>query len=173
MALAAGNAHLQHYYGQDLPNLMLTIDNSALDKCRSFILNLLHTEREMVNSWSEVIERSFEQAEQTSADLTNSTFLRDPNSASIMLVIIFHFICNLTFLFLLIFLFSETLSYEYQPCDNDTCDYISLDHNADIALRNEAQKWFTWFSKECRNLNRMCAQLVRMQALQSEGHKVN
>ncbi|OTF83601.1 SH3 domain containing protein, partial [Euroglyphus maynei] len=48
---------------------------------------------------------------------------------------------------------------------------ISLDHNADIALRNEGQKWFTWFSKECRNLNRLSAQLVKLQALLSEGHK--
>lgn len=47
-----------------------------------------------------------------------------------------------------------------------------MDHNADIALRNEGQKWFTWFSKECRNLNRLSAQLVKLQALLSEGHKV-
>lgn len=62
--------------------------------------------------------------------------------------------------------------YEFQSCDNDTIDTISLEHNADIALRNEGQKWFTWFSKECRNLNRLSAQLVRVQALMSEGHKV-
>lgn len=62
--------------------------------------------------------------------------------------------------------------YEFQSCDNDTIDYISLEHNADIALRNEGQKWFQWFSKECRNLNRLSAQLIRVQALMSEGHKV-
>ena len=64
------------------------------------------------------------------------------------------------------------MMYEFQPCDNDPIDYITLDHNADIALRNEGQKWFTWFSKECRNLNRLSAQLVRLQALHLEGHKV-
>ena len=67
---------------------------------------------------------------------------------------------------------SETLVYEFQPCENDSIDYICLEHNADIALRNEGQKWFTWFSKECRNLNRLASQLVRVQALQLEGHKV-
>jgi len=67
---------------------------------------------------------------------------------------------------------SELLLYEFDRCDNDTIDVISLDHNADIALRNEVQKWFTWFSKECRNLNRLSAQLIKCQALLAEGHKV-
>jgi len=34
MALAAGNAHLGHYYSLDIPILMRTIDDDALDKCR-------------------------------------------------------------------------------------------------------------------------------------------
>lgn len=69
--------------------------------------------------------------------------------------------------------FSEASYYEFQPCDGDPMDTISLDHNADIALKNEGQKWFQWFSKECRNLNRLSAQLVRVQAMASEGHRVS
>lgn len=65
------------------------------------------------------------------------------------------------------------LVYEFQACDNDPIDTISLEHNADIALRNEGQKWFTWFSKECRNLNRLSAQLIKMQSLLSDGQKVS
>ena len=83
MALAAGNAHLNHYYGQDLPNLLYAIDDSALDKCRGFILNLLSTERDMVTSWHEVIQKANELMEHASADHTNAVFLKDPNSASI------------------------------------------------------------------------------------------
>lgn len=83
MALAAGNAHLAHYYNTDLPNLMLTIDDAALDKCRSYILNLLQTETEIVNSWSVVIGKSAELVEKTSADHITTVFLRDPNSAPI------------------------------------------------------------------------------------------
>ena len=83
MALAAGNAHLTHYYGQDLPNLLYSIDDAVLDKCRSFILSLLQTEREMVTSWHEVITKSNDLMSNTSADHTNAVFLKDPNSASI------------------------------------------------------------------------------------------
>ncbi|XP_075676015.1 F-BAR and double SH3 domains protein 2-like isoform X2 [Dermatophagoides pteronyssinus] len=149
MALAAGNAHFDHYYNQDLINLMLNIDDCVLDKCRSHMLNLLKVEKDSVQSWSDVIEKATDLVDHTSADYTNSIFLRDPNSSSL----------------------TEILTYEFQSCDNDSIETISLDHNADIALRNEGQKWFTWFSKECRNLNRLSAQLVKLQALLSEGHK--
>ena len=83
MALAAGNAHLNHYYCQDLPYLMYSIDDAVLDKCRNFILNLLQTEREMVTSWHEVIYKSNELMEHSSVDHTNAIFLKDPNSISI------------------------------------------------------------------------------------------
>ena len=84
MALAAGNAHLTHYYETDLPNLMFTIDDGALDRCRSFMLSMLLTEQEWVSSWSEVVTRSTTMIEHASADKTNAVFLRDPNSAPIV-----------------------------------------------------------------------------------------
>jgi hypothetical protein len=67
---------------------------------------------------------------------------------------------------------SELLYYEFDACDNDSINVISLEHNADIALRNEVQKWFTWFAKECRNLNRLSQQLIKCQSLLADGHKV-
>lgn len=66
----------------------------------------------------------------------------------------------------------EPLRYDFEPCDGDTIACISLDHNADIALRNEVQKWQTWFAKECRNLNKLNQQLNKCQKLLTEGHKV-
>ncbi|KPM08398.1 SH3 domain containing protein 5 [Sarcoptes scabiei] len=149
MALAAGNAHLEHYFNQDLVNLMLTIDDNVLDKCRSFMINLLHLEKDVANNWWTVIEKTINLLDKTSTDHTNSIFLRDSNSSCL----------------------TDCLLYEFQPCDNDSIDHISLEHNADIALRNEGQKWFTWFSKECRNLNRLSAQLIRLQALSTQGQK--
>lgn len=83
MALAAGNAHFDHYYNQDLINLMLNIDDCVLDKCRSHMLNLLKVEKDSVQSWSDVIEKATDLVDHTSADYTNSIFLRDPNSSSL------------------------------------------------------------------------------------------
>lgn len=34
MALAAGNAHFNHYYSIDLPGLMQVLDDDVLDKCK-------------------------------------------------------------------------------------------------------------------------------------------
>lgn len=91
MALAAGNAHMEHHYGQDLPNLMFSIDDASLDKCRTFILNLLQTEREMVTSWHETITKSNDHMQHSSADHTNAVFLKDPNSACIRYALPFPF----------------------------------------------------------------------------------
>lgn len=84
MALAAGNAHLEHYYGQDLANLMLTIDDQVLDRVRNFLLAILSAENDVNGGWSEVITATIGQVEKTSADYTNTVFLRDPNSQLLM-----------------------------------------------------------------------------------------
>lgn len=88
MALAAGNAHLTHYYNQDLVNLMINIDDTMLDKCRTYMLNLLKMEKESATLWWDVIERSIEMVEKTSSDYTNSLYYRDPNSSPFKFVLI-------------------------------------------------------------------------------------
>lgn len=84
MALAAGNAHLEHYYSQDLANLMLTIDDQVLDRIRNFLLAILSAENDVNGGWSEVITTTMAQVEKSSADYTNTVFLRDPNSQLLM-----------------------------------------------------------------------------------------
>ncbi|CAG2100177.1 unnamed protein product [Medioppia subpectinata] len=144
MALSAANGHLDHYYNLDLPQLMHNIDDDVLDKCRGFILSLLESELNAIQLTNQSLDNAYRLVESTSGDITNKAFLADPH---------------------------ELLVYEFERCDNDNIDVISTEHNADIALRNEVQKWFTWFSKECRNLNRLSAQLIKCQALLAEGHK--
>lgn len=80
MALAAGNAHFDHYFNQDLPALMHTIDDGVLDKCRSNVLAILQAEHDAVLSWNEVIKTCTELVQQTSADHTNNIFMREANS---------------------------------------------------------------------------------------------
>ena len=69
--------------------------------------------------------------------------------------------------------FREPITYDFEPCDSDVINIISLEHNADIALQNEIQKWLAWFTKECRNLNKLSQQLIKCQSLLAEGQKVN
>ena len=86
LALAAGNAHLTHYHEQDLVNLMISIDDCVLDKCRAFMINLLQVEQDTVTTWGDVAQKCLSFLQNTSADYTNSVFLKDPSSAAIKLV---------------------------------------------------------------------------------------
>ncbi|XP_054163435.1 protein nervous wreck-like [Oppia nitens] len=149
MALAAGNAHLDHYYSLDLPQLIVNIDDTVLDKCKGFMLSLLESEINAIQLTNESLDKAYRLINSSSADFTNKAFMAEQQSACLR----------------------ELLVYDFERCDNDNIDIISLDYNADIALRNEVQKWFTWFSKDCRNLNRLSQQLIKCQSLLAEGHK--
>ncbi|KAI1278765.1 F-BAR and double SH3 domains protein 2 [Halotydeus destructor] len=52
-----------------------------------------------------------------------------------------------------------------------TMDDEALDKCRDLALEAEITKWMSCFSKECRNLSRLSAQLVKCLNLHDQGHK--
>ena len=64
------------------------------------------------------------------------------------------------------------MQFDFEPCDNDNITCVSLDHNAELALKHEITKWMSCYTKECRNLNKLSQQLVKCQTLQSSGKKV-
>jgi hypothetical protein len=80
MSLAAGNAHLEQYYTYDLPNLMQTVDDSVLEKCKDFMIKLLENEFTCAKDAFESVGQAVEQLQQTSAELTNQIYLNEPTS---------------------------------------------------------------------------------------------
>lgn len=149
MALAAGNAHLQHYYQRDLNDFIHLIDDGVLDHCKIFMatlsecdINSLKDSLMHAQYWSKMINL-------TGSQKTNSIFLECDQS-----------LCLRT---------SQKLDFE--PCNNDPIDCISLEHNADYALQHEIDKWFTWFKKECRNLSQLMHMLDQCQHAFAEGKK--
>lgn len=149
MALAAANAHLQHYYEKDLNDFIHLIDDGVLDHCKIFMatlsecdINSLKDALAHAQYWSKMINL-------TGSQKTNSIFFECEQSACLRI--------------------KSSLSFE--PCNNDQIKCISLEHNADYALQHEIDKWFTWFKKECRNLSQLMHQLEMCQRAFSEGKK--
>ncbi|XP_074599300.1 FCH and double SH3 domains nervous wreck isoform X2 [Brevipalpus obovatus] len=149
LALAAGNAHSQHYHEVDIPNLMQFIQDNSLGKNREAMMRLLESEIFCLNSSNEVLTRIFQAMEATSAEYTDQLFLNEPTSSCLR----------------------DTMLFEFDPCDNDTIREISTDHNAELALQHEISKWMTCFSKECRNLHRFNQQMQKCLNFQSKGKK--
>lgn len=67
---------------------------------------------------------------------------------------------------------SEPITYEFEACKGDEIRVVSLEHNAELSLRHDVEKWLSCFSKECRNLVRLNQQLARCQTLHLGGQKV-
>lgn len=149
MALAAGNAHLQHYYQRDLTDFINLIDDGVLDHCKIFMatlsecdINSLKDALTHAQYWSKMINL-------TGSQKTNSIFLDCEQSSCLR----------------------NTINLVFEPCNNDPIQSISLEHNADYALQHEIDKWFTWFKKECRNLSQLIHQLEKCQRAFAEGKK--
>lgn len=149
MALAAANAHLNHYYQQDLNDFIHLIDDGVLDHCKIFMATLSECDINSLKDslahsqyWSKLINL-------TSSQRTNAIFLDSDQSLCLKQK-------------------SELL---FEPCNNDPIRVISLEHNADFALQHEIDKWFTWFKKECRNLSQLMHQLETCQRALADGKK--
>ena len=83
MALAGTNAHLSHFFQQDIPNLIKTLDDDVLDKCRNYLLNILSVEIKSGAELNSGVARANGLTEGTSADWTNYAFLMEPASSCI------------------------------------------------------------------------------------------
>lgn len=149
MALAAGNAHLQHYYDHDLNDFIHLTDDGVLDHCKVFMATLSECE---INSLKESLKSA-----QYWSKMINLTGLQSTNSIFLD--------CERSFCL------RTRQSISFEPCNNDPVRSISLEHNADYALQHEIDKWFTWFKKECRNLSQLNHSLETCQRALSEGKK--
>jgi len=150
MALAAANAHLDYYYQRDLNDFIHLIDDGVLDHCKIFMatlsecdINSLKESLSHAQFWSKLIAM-------TGSQQTNHIFMECEQSQCLK---------------------GKMRPIEFEPCNNDPVNKISLEHNADYALQHEIDKWFTWFKKECRNLSHLVHQLESCQNALADGKK--
>lgn len=150
MALAAGTAHVNHYYSKDLVELMQCIDDGVLDHCKIFMATLcegdINIHRDALTKtqrWSKMINL-------TGSSRTNSLFIESEKSYCLQ---------------------QNNFQLIFEPCNDDPINKVSLEHNADYALQYEIDKWLTWFKKECRKLSQLTHQLETCQKAFADGKK--
>lgn len=86
MSLTASNAHLNHFYANDLPELVKNLDDGVLEKSRTFIASLIEKEINSVNCLSEGMSKVSDMVNVTSGQFTTFAFLSDPASTCIRFV---------------------------------------------------------------------------------------
>lgn len=68
----------------------------------------------------------------------------------------------------------QHIQYEFEPCDNDTQDHISADHDSAAAtLSKEARRWATKIARENNTIKESVRKLQIYNALREAGQKVD
>ncbi|GBM92086.1 F-BAR and double SH3 domains protein 2 [Araneus ventricosus] len=126
LALIAANAHQNKFYENDLPELVQYLDCDMYDKVKEYILLIAHTELLTCAACQSSFNIVQEQANTASKQYTMECFFRDNP------------------------VLSQTILYEFEPCDNDQINKLSVEHNAALCLSKEAKRWISCVAKEVR-----------------------
>ncbi|XP_042896047.1 protein nervous wreck [Parasteatoda tepidariorum] len=126
LALIAANAHQTKYYENDLPDLVQYADCDIYDKVKEYILLIARTELLTCAACQSSFSIVQEQANKASKQYTMESFFHD-NSV-----------------------LSQKILYDFEPCDNDKINKLSIEHNAALCLSKEARRWISCVTKEVR-----------------------
>ncbi|CAL1262749.1 unnamed protein product [Larinioides sclopetarius] len=126
LALIAANAHQNKFYEKDLPDLVQYLDCDMYDKVKEYILLIAHTELLTCAACQSSFNIVQEQANTASKQYTMESFFRDNT------------------------VLSQTILYDFEPCDNDQINKLSVEHNAALCLSKEGKRWISCVTKEVR-----------------------
>ncbi|GFX66221.1 protein nervous wreck [Trichonephila clavipes] len=146
LALIAANAHQTKFYENDLPELVQYLDCDMYDKVKEYILLIAHTELLTCAACQSSFSIVQEQANTASKQHTMECFFRD-NSV-----------------------LSQTILYEFEPCDNDQINKLSIEHNAALCLSKEARRWISCVAKEVRVIRDSQDELKKLLAQIGDKH---
>lgn len=150
LALAAGNAHLAHYFNTELVYLLDILEDNTIENAKEVLVQLIDKEEKCQYASASALKECLEYLHKVTAAYTHLAFLSDGTNTSL----------------------SERLQIDFEPCEGDTNTEISIEHNAAFALEHEVTKWLTCFQKETRNLVKVDQQLTKCYKLQSAGKKM-
>ncbi|KAM4748242.1 F-BAR and double SH3 domains protein 1 [Rhinophrynus dorsalis] len=120
MALAAVNAHLNHYYLTHLPDIMKCLDGDLYERLRDYLTLISKTELNTCKTTQERFRDVLEASQQISRQQNLQLFLKDTN------------------------LFSPTPVQKFQPAGTDKVSNLmtlTKGPNAENVLDKEARRW--------------------------------
>ncbi|XP_023217516.1 F-BAR and double SH3 domains protein 2-like [Centruroides sculpturatus] len=149
LALVAANAHQSKYYNNDLPDVLQLLDCDIYEKIKEYIQLISRTELLTCAACQSSFNMVQDQAQMITRQYTLECFLQDNP------------------------VLAKTIQYAFEPCDNDTIDKISTEHNAGLCLSKEAKKWAMCIAKETRTLCDTWKEINKIQAQLINGDKID
>ncbi|XP_023245872.1 F-BAR and double SH3 domains protein 2 [Copidosoma floridanum] len=149
LALAAANAHQIRYFSIDLQTAMQTMEQGVFDKIADYLSIMARTELLTCAA----INNSFTTVNNQVSQLTREY--------------------NLQCLYLYFPVLKQHIQYDFEPCDNDQVERITVDNAAAQTLTKEARRWATKIAREINTYNESKRKLKAYQQMRESGQKTD
>ncbi|XP_021207946.1 nervous wreck isoform X3 [Bombyx mori] len=150
LSIAAANAHQNRYFLVDLQTCMQNMESSVYEKVSEYLTLMGRTELLTCSATQHSFGKIRDQAQQLTREY------------------------NLQCLYLYYPVLKQHIQYEFEPCDNDPIDTITMEHESvAVTLAQEARRWATRVVREASLVRDANRKISSYQAMRESGHKVD
>ncbi|XP_049884747.1 protein nervous wreck [Pectinophora gossypiella] len=150
LSIAAANAHQNRYFLVELQSCMQSMESSVYEKVSEFLTLMGRTELLTCSATQHSFGKIRDQAQQLTREY------------------------NLQCLYLYYPVLKQHIQYEYEPCDNDPVDTVTMDHESVVqTLAQEARRWATRVVRETALVRDATRKIHLYQAMRDAGQKVD
>ncbi|CAH2985237.1 unnamed protein product [Chilo suppressalis] len=150
LSISAANAHQNRYFLVELQSCMQSMESSVYEKVSEFLTLMGRTELLTCSA----TQHSFGKIRDQALQLTREY--------------------NLQCLYLYYPVLKQHIQYEFEPCDNDPIDAVTIEHESvAVTLAQEARRWATRVVRETALVRDATRKLHLYQAMRDAGQKVD
>ncbi|KAJ0184049.1 hypothetical protein K1T71_000472 [Dendrolimus kikuchii] len=150
LSISAANAHQNRYFLVELQTCMQYMESSVYEKVSEFLTLMGRTELLTCSATQHSFGKIRDQAQQLTREY------------------------NLQCLYLYYPVLKQHIQYEFEPCDNDPVDTITIEHESVAqTLAQEARRWATRVVRETALVRDATRKLHLYQAMRDAGQKVD
>ncbi|XP_026736516.1 F-BAR and double SH3 domains protein 2 [Trichoplusia ni] len=150
LSIAAANAHQTRYFLVELQNCMMGMEAAVYEKVSEFLTLMGRTELLTCSATQHSFGKIRDQAQQLTREY------------------------NLQCLYLYYPVLKQHIQYEFEPCDNDPIDAVTIEHESVAqTLGQEARRWATRVIRETSLVRDATRKMALYQAMRDAGQKVD
>ncbi|CAH2034989.1 unnamed protein product, partial [Iphiclides podalirius] len=150
LSISAANAHQNRYFLVELQTCMQNMESSVYEKVSEFLTLMGRTELLTCSATQHSFGKIRDQAQQLTREY------------------------NLQCLYLYYPVLKQHIQYEFEPCDNDPVDTVTMEHESvSQTLAQEARRWATRVVRETALVRDATRKLHLYQAMRDAGQKVD
>ncbi|KAJ2954008.1 hypothetical protein O0L34_g2221 [Tuta absoluta] len=150
LSIAAANAHQTRYFLTELQSCMQSMESAVYEKVSEYLTLMGRTELLTCSATQHSFGKIRDQAQQLTREY------------------------NLQCLYLYYPVLKQHIQYEYEPCDNDPVDVVTIEHDTVAqTLAQEARRWATRVVRETAIVRDATRKIHIYQAMRDAGQKVD